>query len=321
METQLGRLEAALRGHEQASNLFRKLVEEAPQDRDARRILAASQGNVANLRSMLHDSAGARLAYQDVLQILEQLVTEEPLVPRYRDDLALTYNNMAFREEDPQVAARDLRKAIELREQLLALDLTNQYRRRNVARSCQNLGVHEYDLGRHSEAFELLERCCRLLEEVVQTEPTNTTYQCDLAQGYINLGDLLGRSGRLDESVRSGRRAREIYERLLAAQPRLDPARTGLMGALSNISEALSQKGQFAEAAEPIEMAVEIARELPEDNERKAQLAETLSQLASVCRKLGRSTDAEAHEREAAAMRPKTGANPAKAAGASGRSG
>jgi len=179
---------------------------------------------------MLHDSAGAGLTYQDVLQILEQLVAEEPSVPRYRDDLALTCNNMAFREEDPQVAARDLRKAIELREQLLALDPSNQYRRRNVARSCQNLGVYEYDLGRHSEAFELLARCCRLLEEVVQTEPTNTTYQCDLAQGYMNLRDSLGRSGRLDESVRSGRRAREIYERLLTTQPRLDPARGGLMG-------------------------------------------------------------------------------------------
>ncbi len=51
---------------------------------------------------------------------------------------------------------------------------------------------------------------------------------------------------------------------------------------MSNISESLSQKGQFAEAAEPIEKAVEIARErareLPEDSERKDQLAETLSQ-------------------------------------------
>ena len=99
-----------------------------------------------------------------------------------------------------------------------------------MARSCQNLGVIEYALGRHSEAIELQERCCRLLEEVVQTEPTNTTYQCDLAQGYMNLGDSLGRSGRLDESVRSGRRAREIYERLLTTQPRLDPAQGGLMG-------------------------------------------------------------------------------------------
>ena len=104
METQLGRLEAALRGHEQASNLFRKLAGESPQDRDARRILAASLGNVANLRSMLHDSAGARLAYREVLQILEQLAAAEPSVPRYRDDLALTFDNLAFTEADPQVA-------------------------------------------------------------------------------------------------------------------------------------------------------------------------------------------------------------------------
>jgi eukaryotic-like serine/threonine-protein kinase len=325
MEAQLGRPEAALRGHERASDLFCKLVEEAPQDRDAKRDFAASLGNVANLRSMLHDSAGARLAYREVLQILEQLVAAEPSVPRYRDDLALTYNNMAFREEDPQIGARDLRKAMELREQLLTLDPTNQYRRRNVARTCQNLGIYEYDLGRHSEAFELLERCCRLLEAVVQGEPTNTTYQCDLADGYLNRGDLLGRSGRLDESVRSGRQAREILERLLTTQPRLDPARVGLMATLCNISESLSQKGQFAEAAEPIERAVEIARErareLPEDGDRKRQLADKLTQLASVCRKLGRSTDAEGYDREAAALRPKTGANPAEAARASGHPG
>ncbi len=313
METQLGRLEAALRGYEQASNLFRKLVEESPQDLGARRDFAASLGNVANLRSMLHDSAGARRAYREVLQIHEQLVATEPAVQKFRDDLALTYNNMAFREEDPRVAAGELRKAIELREQLLALDPTNLYRRRNVARSCQNLGVIEYDLGRHSEAIALVERCCRLLEEVVQIEPTNTTFQCDLGQGYINQGDLLVRSGRPDESLWSSRRAREIYERLLTTQPRLDPARDGLTAALTNLSKALSQKCRFVEAAEPIEKAVEIARErareLPEDSERKAKLAQTLTQLASVCRKLGRSADAESHEREAAALGPKTAAD------------
>ena len=326
METELGRLEKALRDHEQASNLFRKLVEEAPQDRDAKRDFAATLGNVANLCSLLHDAAGARLSYREVLQILEQLVAADPSVPRYRDDLALTYNNMAFQEEDPQLAVRDLRKAIELREQLLALDPTNPYRRRNVARSCQNLGVYENASGRHSKAIELQERCCRLLEEVVQAEPKNTTYQCDLAMGYLNLGDSLGRNGRLDESVRSGRRAREVFERLLTTQPRLDPARNGLMGALSNISESLSQKGQFAEAVESIEKAVEIARERareqPVDSERKRQLAEMLTQLASVCRKLGRSTEAEGYEREAAQQQQlKTGANPAEAAGASGHSG
>ncbi len=177
METQLGRQEAALGGYEQASDLFRKLVEELPQDLGARRDFAASLGNVANLRSMLHDSAGARRAYREVLHIHEQLVAADPAVQKFRDDLALTYNNMAFREEDPQVAVGDLRRAIELREQLLALDPTDLYRRRNVARSCQNLGVIEYDLGRHSEAIALLERCCRLLEEVIQIELGQTRTQ------------------------------------------------------------------------------------------------------------------------------------------------
>ena len=72
-------------------------------------------------------------------------------------------------------------------------DPTNLYRRRNVARSCQNLGLREYELGRHSEALEPLERCCRLLEEVVRIDPANSTYQCDLAEGYVNQSHILGR--------------------------------------------------------------------------------------------------------------------------------
>ncbi|MFI5460592.1 MAG: protein kinase [Isosphaerales bacterium] len=310
METQLGRLETAVRGHEKSSKLFRKLVEEAPQDREGRRNLAGSLGNVANLRSLLHDAPGSLLAYREVLRILQQLVVEAPSVQSYRDDLALTFNNLALREEDPQDRARDLRKAIELREQLLALDPTNLVRRRNVARSCQNLGLIVYDLGRHSEGVELLQRCCSLLEEVVKSEPTSMMFQCDLAQGYLNQGHVLGHAGRLDESVRSGRRAREIYERLLATQPRLDVARTGLSTALINISESLSRKGQFAAAVEPIEKGVEIARvraaELPGDSERKAALAERLAYLAGVCRELGRVTDAAGYEREAAALRQTT---------------
>jgi hypothetical protein len=59
----------------------------------------------------------------------------------------------------------------------------------------------------------------------------------------------------------------------------------------------------------------------PEDSDRKTELAEALSHFVGVCRELGRLTDAESYEREAAALRPKTGANPAEAAGTSRRSG
>jgi hypothetical protein len=133
------------------------------------------------------------------------------------------------------------------------LDPTNLVRRRNVARSCQNLGLLEYEQGRKSEGIELLGRCCKLLEEVVKTEPTTTMFQCDLAQGYSNHSHVLGGAGRLDESLASGRRAREIYERVLAIHPRLDVARTGLLAALSNISENLGKKGQVPGTIEPIE--------------------------------------------------------------------
>jgi tetratricopeptide (TPR) repeat protein len=310
-ETQFGRWDVALGGHEQASDLLRELVEEAPRDRMARSSLARSLGHVANSRSLLHDTPGARRAYRDVVRILEELVAEEPSVSGHRDDLALTYNNMAMREEDPRAVAQDLRRALEIREQLLAQDPTNLYRRRNVARTCQNLGVAESEQGRQSEALERLERCCRLLEEVVRVDPTNSTYQCDLAQGYVNWSDVLGRSGRLDESVRSARQAREIYERLLTIQPGFDTARTGLISALVNVSESLVRKGRLAEATESTERAVKIARERagerPEDGERQGDLAVKLIQLADVYRKLGRSADAEGSEREAQALRPRTG--------------
>ena len=68
-----------------------------------------------------------------------------------------------------------------------------------------------------------------------------------------------------------------------------------------------------------MEIARERTRELPEDSDRKAELAETLSQFASVCRGLGRIAEAESYEREASALRQKTGANPAEADGAAGR--
>jgi tetratricopeptide (TPR) repeat protein/tRNA A-37 threonylcarbamoyl transferase component Bud32 len=310
MEAELGHLETAARRHENSSMLLRRLVADHPQDREARRKLAGSLGNLANVRTLLHDFARARLGYTEVLQILEQLVAEEPSVAGHRDDLALTFNNLAMRAEDPHECARLFRKALELREELVALDPTNPVRRRNVARSCQNLGLVEYDLGHPSEGMELLERCCNLLEEVVKSDPTSTMFQCDLAQGYSNQSHVLGRAGRLDESVKSGRRAREIYEALLAIHPRLDGARTGLAMALANIAESLSRQGEFSAAAESIDRSVAIARErvreLPDDTARRTALAEKLCALAGVYRKLGRSPAALGFEREAADLRQST---------------
>ena len=241
------------------ANLFRKLVEEAPRIATPSATLPPRLGNVANLCSMLHDSAGARLAYREVLEVLEQLVAADPSVPRYRDDLALTYNNMAFRKRIPSSPPETCAKRSSFASSSWRWTPPTSTAAATwpvPVRTWASMSMLRGAIPRHSSCIE---RCCRLLEEVVQAEPTNTTYQCDLADGYLNLGDSLGRNGRLDESVRSGRRAREVFERLLATQPRLDPARNGLMGALSNISESLSQKGQFAEAVESIEKAVEIA--------------------------------------------------------------
>jgi tetratricopeptide (TPR) repeat protein len=313
METELGHLETAARHHEKSSMLLRRLVAENPHDREARRKLAGSLGNLANLRTLLHDFAGARLGYTEVLQILEQLVAEEPSVAGHRDDLALTLNNLAMRSDDPRECARLFRKALELREALATLDPGNAVRRRNVARSCQNLGLTEYDLGRHSEGIDLLERSCNLLEEVVKTDPTSTMFQCDLAQAYANRSHLRGQAGRLDESIGSGRRAREVYERLLAVHPDLDVARTGLLAALANISESLSRRNRFSAAAESIDKAVAIARErareLPEDGDRRTALAEKLFALAGMYRKLGRLPAALGYEREAAELRQSTNAH------------
>jgi eukaryotic-like serine/threonine-protein kinase len=307
IEIKLGHLEAAARHHERSSTLLRNLVAETPHDREARQSLAKFLGHRANIRTLLGDSTGARLVYTEGVGILEQLLAEEPAVAAYRDDLALTLNNLAMSRDDWRDKRRDYRKALELREQLLELEPLNALRRRNVARSCQNLGLLEYERGRASEGIELLARCCSLLEEVVKAYPTTTTYQCDLAQGYSNRSHVLGLAGRIDESLESSRRAKEVYEKVLAVHPELDVARSGLCAALDNMADSLARKDQLASAAEMLRKAVEIsrqrARERPEDAERKAWLAEKLSKLAVVRRKLGQLTAAGDHEREAAALR------------------
>ena len=280
METQLGRLEAALRGHEQASDLFRKLVEEAPRIAMPGAYFAASLGNVANLRSIRHDQPEPGSPTGKCSRSSSSSSPRSPRCRRYRDDLALTYNNMAFREEDSQVAVRDLRKAIELREQLLALDPTNQYRRRNVARSCQNLGVYEYDQGaipRQSSCKSGAAACSkRSSSPSPQTRRISATWPMATSTWAIVWGAAAGPMNQSRAVAGPGRSLNGCWPP--------NPGWTlpvGLMGALSNISEALSQKGQFAEAAEPIEKAVKIARErvreLPEDSERKRGLAEKLT--------------------------------------------
>ncbi len=119
LESDLGGLESGLRDYQSARRNYQRgfqilegIVQKEPRNFELKRELAAVLGNFANLSLIVGDKAEARRAYLQALDIQKDLIQKDPADATgvFKNDLALTYHNLAFladtEEEKPAILER-----------------------------------------------------------------------------------------------------------------------------------------------------------------------------------------------------------------------
>jgi serine/threonine protein kinase len=286
---------------EKALTFYQKLAQEDDTDPDTRRQVALAWFRVGQLRRTLNQHDEAADAYRRAIALQQRLRDEFPAEPRYRQDLANSFNWLGelLRESGrpPEEAEQNYRTALELQEQLAGDHPDKPGFRRELARSHSNLGLVEMDTERPAEARRDYDRAVDLLEAVVQEVPTNDDFRHELARTRTNRGVLHRQNDRLTEAEADYRRAIDLLEELRGTGRVRTVYKYNLAIAHQDLGNLLWRRRQSDKALAELDRAREILTRLVEDFPARPlyqkKLGRTYNSRGSVLATSGQMTSAE----------------------------
>jgi eukaryotic-like serine/threonine-protein kinase len=154
--------------------------------------------------------------------LLVKAVAESPNVPSLRENLGITYYDLARlqrRMGQPDEAILSCCESLAIYERLGAdYPALHQYRER-WASHCRDLAVMLLDANRPEEAERCYAQAVEVMERLVAQAPRQIIYRRRLAESYIGQGYLLWATARHAEAAAAYRRAIELREGIAAESP------------------------------------------------------------------------------------------------------
>jgi tetratricopeptide (TPR) repeat protein len=180
----------------------------------------------------------ARRAYLQALEIQKDLVGRYPADPGCKNDLALTYHNLAFLANTPREGRSLLDQALTLRKQLVEVNPANSLFRRHLGRTYESLARNQLVLAQTQDALRSLRESRALLHQVVIDVPNSTTNQDNLASACGLLGDTLSKLGQHQEAQEACKEARTMYQNLVRSNPENPMYKTYLLETENMLAES-----------------------------------------------------------------------------------
>lgn len=184
--------------------------------------------------------------------ILEELADEFPDIPEYRHDLCKTYaavpRGRLLRPEDAESAERQLRKAMEISNRLVA-EHPNvaDYQTSQVHVSHKLASVLD-DTGRRREAQEVLRKALAVQKSLVERFPEVSSYKTWLAVLQESLARMLHDPRQLAEARSLLESSVSLLRQQLDQEPQAGPLHGLLMNHQAHLTDVLARIERIGEA-------------------------------------------------------------------------
>jgi tetratricopeptide (TPR) repeat protein len=281
---------------------YQAITQELGETAEARFLRAKGYYAVARLRNLLGepDEAGWRQA----VALLEQLATEFPDVPEYREKLARSQNYLGVELAElgkRAEAETALRRALVLRGGLADDFREVALYRRALAGGYNDLGSFLLRLQRKYVYAEAAFRQAVSLDEQLATE--SPTYRPALARSRSNLANVLQKRGKYAEAEALYRQALSVQEKRLAEFPAVPRGRLELADSYHRLGIVLAELRKPEEAKTAFRQALDLWKKLADDYPKvlsyRRDLAAAYNDLGTPLRRLGKYAEAEAAYRQA----------------------
>jgi eukaryotic-like serine/threonine-protein kinase len=281
--------------------LLTKLVAGRPDDIDYRQDLALSYHHLGDLlRDTAPDQAAA--AYGTAAELRQKLVTDFPLSPSYRVELAASIDSQAIlfhATGNYEEAEKAYRRSVALREQLAKEFAQVPEYRNEWARGLIDLGVYLLTRARLAEAEPLFRQALTLSGALVKEFAGVPEYRHELARGYGNLAILLQATQRAPEAQAACEQALAIEAPLVEQHADVPAYQAELGRTQRNLGALCHSQGELAKAEEAYRRALDSFRRLAK---KYGDVPDYRHELATTCHNLAKLLQAKQLPADAAAL-------------------
>jgi serine/threonine protein kinase len=270
-------------------------------------------GRVYAHTNQIAESANMFVAVKNRMEAWARTIPNDPEFQVVVAEAWHESGNLAFSEDNRELAAAEWERARDIRESLVRSHPTDRDFANSLARSYNNLGLLYGDIPqRQFDAANLLRKGIIIRDRLAREFPTSPAYLCDLARLHSNLGNLLLRMQR--NSMANGQpaiavtlrmmglahldHADTIRRRLAMEHPAVVEYRTEQAKGMLAMGNVYFDGGQFDKANENYNGAIAILRSLASAQPRVVWFQSAVSgaeyNQAIVLFRLQRWSDAEA---------------------------
>ncbi len=246
---ELGQWDEAKAAFRQAGDLYRAVVDRAPDDRELRGGLAVAL-----------DGAGES---DEAIAIWERLVRDDPDPARSQRKLADAYNNRAIQETRDDRKLEWHLKALPLREALVHRDPADPGAQLDLGGTLNNLGVVLQGQAPFAEALAMYERAAEHARLAFEAAPRDIRAGRFLAISLANMGGIRWNFGEREASLRHFRESNDIIRQLAAENPSVPGLQSYLYQRSHELGKYLRQLGRDDEAARTMRQARAAMERLP----------------------------------------------------------
>jgi tetratricopeptide (TPR) repeat protein/tRNA A-37 threonylcarbamoyl transferase component Bud32 len=254
--------------------------------------LAVCYFNRGIIESSLGRTDAAETAYQEALEIQEDLEIRALTPPSSRDAkqaLAATLDSLALlyaKDGHLRQAEQTYTRAVNLRDRLARSGLATPADRYCLAATLTNLGDLYRKMQRPTQAETSFNRALGLLQPLVDVDPQDADYRRALAAVHTNRGQLFRNTRRPKEAEADLCTSVENFERLLRDHPGVPVYKSDLVRAYQSLGNLLrATEGRRADAIKAYESARVLSEELVAEKQHKD--VSYRYELANLCSNLG----------------------------------
>jgi serine/threonine protein kinase/tetratricopeptide (TPR) repeat protein len=246
IQIQLGRSGEAARSLGRAEAIFQALAAVEPESSEHLHDLAACYA--------AHAWFGNEQIHKKAISLRELLVAREPVVARYRSELAESYHHFGVElwARNRPGAEEQLHRAREMQERLCTESPDDHDLRSRLGMTLRDLGNRCRDTRRLDQAEPYQRRALAIHDDLVAQYPTRPQFMLQLGWSCWELGRTLLAAQRFEEVPNYSGRAATIFEGLGNEYPDVASYRAQQADALSDQARGHLRKGHRAEAEQVI---------------------------------------------------------------------
>ncbi len=244
-------------------------------------------------------TAARELLVKRALEYLDSLSEDAVNDPSLQRERATAYQKVGDVQGNPYNsnlgdtagALESYRKALAIREKLVASNPSNLQDKVDLATTYSRMGDVLWTIGDTKPALEAYSKAVALGEELIAVKPDDVEISRRLWTTYRRYGYAQAQAGDFDSGVKSFNRARELNERVVAANSGDTEARRDQAANYTAMGVVLGETGNLTGARDYFLKALAIYEEMasadPTNAQFKREVAVSLGDLGDVLDRMG----------------------------------